>query len=490
MFRLRRLNLGAGNGKMEAKVCSREPEMFTLPEDVKYIIARLNDGGHEAYAVGGCVRDALLRREPNDWDITTDAEPEEMKRCFGGHRLIETGLKHGTLTVMLRGKGYEVTTYRVDGEYSDHRRPDSVRFVKELKEDLARRDFTVNAMATKDGETIVDLFGGQDDLKRGVIRCVGEAEQRFNEDALRILRALRFASTYDFEIDEKTAEAALKLRDTLKNVSEERIYIELKKLLCGKGAERVLLRLPQVIYAFLPELAAMHDFPQNNPHHAYDVWTHTVKALANAPAEPVYRLAMLFHDSGKPAAHTVGEDGIDHFKLHQLISADIAEACLTRLKSDTATLRKVLFLVREHDLRIPATEKAVKKQMIRLGREEFMSLLPVFRTDLLAQNPAMIPEKAAHIDELEDIARQLIEEDACLKISQLAVNGNDLKTVGITGKATGEMLKALLNEVALSGAKNERESLLALAQKKHEYSKHNDGVLSEDGPKSRDGMSI
>ncbi|MBQ3668449.1 MAG: HD domain-containing protein, partial [Clostridia bacterium] len=439
--------------------------MFDLPSDVKLIIDRLNAHGFEAYAVGGCVRDALLGKTPNDWDITTSAEPAEMQECFKGFRLIETGLKHGTLTVMLDGKGYEVTTYRVDGKYSDHRRPDSVTFVSELKEDLARRDFTVNAMATKDGREIIDLFGGRDDLEKGVIRCVGEAAQRFREDALRILRALRFASVYDFEIEESTCAAALELRDTLSNVSEERIFTELKKLLCGKGVERVLLRLPQVIFAILPELEPMYNCRQNNPHHAYDVWTHTVKTIAASPADPVYRLAMLFHDSGKPRAHTVDEEGIDHFKLHQLYSVEIAEKCLLRLKSDTATLRQALFLIKEHDLRIPATVRAVKKQMLRLGSEGFISLFPVFRADLLAQNPAMIPEKAAHVDELEAIASKLVAENACLRISQLAVNGNDLKAIGITGKQTGETLGFLLNEVALSDVKNDRETLIALAQR-------------------------
>ena len=439
--------------------------MIRIPEDVKDIIGRLNACGFEAYAVGGCVRDALLNKEPNDWDITTDAEPEQMKSCFQGLRLIETGLKHGTLTVLKHGIGYEVTTYRVDGVYSDHRRPDSVRFVKNLAEDLARRDFTVNAMATKDGQEIIDLFGGQEDLKKGVIRCVGEASHRFDEDALRILRALRFASVYDFSIDPDTARAALDLKETLTNVSEERIFVELKKFLCGRGAERILMQLPQVIFAILPELEPMYGFAQNNPHHAYDVWTHTVKTVGAAPADPAYRLAMLFHDSGKPRAHTVDAEGIDHFKLHQLYSAEIAETCLLRLKSDTATLRQVLFLVREHDLRLPATDKAVKKQMIRLGSEGFLSLFPVFRADLLAQNPAMIPEKAAHVDELEAVAKRLLDENAVLKLSQLAVNGNDLKSVGISGRATGETLKALLDEVALNGAPNEKGSLLALAKR-------------------------
>ncbi|MBR4235568.1 MAG: phosphohydrolase [Clostridia bacterium] len=436
-----------------------------IPEDVLYIIHRLEESGYEAYTVGGCVRDALIGLEPHDWDITTSALPEEMQACFSSLRTIETGLKHGTLTVMLHGKGYEVTTYRVDGTYSDHRRPDSVRFVRELSMDLARRDFTVNAMATRDGVEIIDLYGGRDDLKNGVIRCVGVPEGRFGEDALRILRALRFASVYDFRIEEGTSRAAFSLKDTLSNVSAERIFTELKKLLCGKGAERILLNYPEIIFTILPELSPMLTCSQNSPHHAYDVWTHTAKTVGFAPADSVYRLTMLFHDSGKPKAHTVGDDGLDHFRQHQLYSRDIAETCLLRLKSDTNTLRSVCRLVLEHDLRLPATERAVKEQMIRLGSDFFMSLFPVFRADLLAQNPALVPEKAAHVDALEKIARKLIDKNAPLSLSALAVNGNDLASVGIRGKAAGETLKMLLNEVAFDGLPNEKSTLLKRAQR-------------------------
>ena len=431
-----------------------------LPDKVKYIISRLNSRGFEGYAVGGCVRDALLGKAPSDWDITTNARPEEMKSCFEGLRLIETGIKHGTLTLLLDGEGFEVTTYRVDGAYTDHRRPDSVRFVTELSEDLARRDFTVNAMATRDGSEIIDLFGGQDDLKNRVIRCVGKPAERFNEDALRILRALRFASVYDFEIEPETARAALELKDTLGSVSEERIFTELKKLLCGKGAERILLTLPEIIFVICPELSPMLGFKQNNPHHAYDVWTHTAKTVSGVPQDSVYRLTMLFHDSGKPRAHTVGEDGYDHFKKHQLYSTEIAQTCLMRLKSDTNTLRTVCRLVKEHDLRIPATEYAVKKQFIRLGIDGFMELFPVFRADLRAQNPALVPEKEAHVDELERVAKKVIADKPCVRIADLNINGNDLKSVGITGPAAGETLKRLVCYVALSGLENEKQALL------------------------------
>lgn len=435
-----------------------------IPEEVRFIIGKLKSRGYEAYAVGGCVRDGLIGKQPNDWDITTDALPEQMKECFGGMRLIETGLKHGTLTVMLKNVGYEVTTYRIDGEYSDHRRPDSVSFVKELSKDLERRDFTVNAMAVSENGEVTDLFHGQEDLNHRIIRCVGDPRKRFEEDALRILRALRFASVYDFEIENDTAQAALELKDTLVNVSAERIFTELKKLLCGKGVERILTEYPQILFTVFPELIAMYGCSQNNPHHAYDVWIHTVKAIAASPADPVYRLCMLFHDSGKPMKKVSGEDGFDHFKLHAIYSSEIAEKCLLRMKSDTLTLRRVCRMIKEHDLRIPETENAVKKQCIRLGTEEFMELFPVFRADSIAQNPKMTEKKLAHIDALQMICERLIRENVCLNLSGLAVNGNDLKQLGIRGPVIGRVLKSLLQEVALEGLENQKVTLMEKAK--------------------------
>ncbi|MCR4620754.1 MAG: HD domain-containing protein [Clostridiales bacterium] len=435
-----------------------------LPDDVKHLISRLDQQGFEAYAVGGCVRDSLLGLLPNDWDIATSCPPDKLKSVFNDLRLIETGLKHGTLTVLLNGVSYEVTTYRLDGEYTDHRRPDSVEFVSDLKLDLARRDFTVNAMATCDGKDIVDLFGGREDLKNRVIRCVGDPYKRFEEDALRILRALRFASVYDFEIDHKTAQAALELKDTLERVSEERIFAELKKLLCGKGVQRVLSNHSEVIFQILPELRPMQGCAQNNPHHCYDVWAHTVKALASVPQDSVYRLAMLFHDAGKPQAKYTGLEGHDHFKYHQLYSAMIAEACLLRLKADNDTLKRVVRMIKEHDLRIPATQKAVRKQLARLGEAEFMELFPVFKADLLAQNPDMIPSKLEHIRQLEALAEEVIASKTCLTIKDLAVKGGDLRNLGITGAATGEILRLLLDEVVRGLLPNESSALCERAQ--------------------------
>ena len=436
-----------------------------IPIDVSFIIKTLESRGFEAYAVGGCVRDAILGREPNDWDITTNATPDEMKVCFAGMHVIETGLKHGTLTVMLHHTGYEVTTYRIDGAYTDHRRPDTVEFVKDLQLDLERRDFTVNAMATADGETIVDLFGGREDLKNKVIRCVGDPYKRFTEDALRILRALRFASVYDFDVDPATANAAFELRDTLTNVSGERIHVELRKLLCGKGVERILTMYPWIIFTIFPELEAMEGRKQNNPHHAYDVWTHTVKTIANSPADPVYRLTMLFHDSGKPRAYYPGEDGYDHFKGHPRYSAEIAEACLPRLKPDTDSFRKILTYVREHDLRVPADKKAIRRQMVRLGTDTYMELFPILRADLLAQNPALIPMKQAQVDELEKLSREVLAEKDCVSLKDLAIGGRELMALGLKGKAVGETLNELLLLVCDEKVQNEKEALLNEAQR-------------------------
>ena len=438
--------------------------MIHFPEPVVSLIRALNRAGYEAYAVGGCVRDALLGLTPNDWDLTTSATPEQIEACFRSSRVIETGMKHGTVTVLKSGVPYEITTYRKDGAYTDHRRPDTVAFVNDLSEDLMRRDFTVNAMACHPDTGVVDLFGGQDDLKAGVIRCVGNPEHRFTEDALRILRAVRFASVYDFDIDRETAEAALKLAPTMENVSPERIFVEVKKFLCGKGVSRVLTDYPEILFTVFPELKPMYGFPQNNPHHAYDVWTHTVKTIENAPATPVYRLTMLFHDSGKPHVKTVGEDGFDHFKTHPLVSRKIAEEALLRMKSDRATLQQVTSLIQEHDLRIPASRISVKRQMARIGSELLEALFPVFRADLRGQNPARIPEKEAAVDELEKVFRAVAAESACVRVSDLSVNGKDMMALGANGPEVGRLLKALLDKVVSEEIPNERNALIAAAQ--------------------------
>ena len=304
-----------------------------LPADVAALLAMLRDAGFPAYTVGGCVRDALLGITPHDWDICTSALPEQMQQVFKDLHTVETGLKHGTLTVVVNHVPYEITTFRVDGEYTDHRHPDSVSFVDNIAEDLSRRDFTVNAMAWSPDSGLVDLFDGREDLAAGVIRCVGDPALRFDEDALRVLRALRFASVYDFSIDPATDAAARKLAPSLHGVAGERIREELMKLLCGKGVGRILRAYPDVLSEIIPEIRPMVGYNQQNHHHSYDLWEHTVRAVENVPAEADFRLAMLLHDTGKPRVRTTDEHGEGHYRGHQAVSAEIAERAAAKCPS-------------------------------------------------------------------------------------------------------------------------------------------------------------
>lgn len=320
-----------------------------MPKNVDIAINLLQSAGFEAYAVGGCVRDSLLGKTPNDWDITTSAKPENMKSVFADFHCIDTGIKHGTVTVVIDGEPLEITTFRLDGEYEDNRHPKSVTFTSDLGADLGRRDFTVNAMAYSKMTGTVDLFGGQNDLKNGIIRCVGDPDRRFNEDALRILRALRFASALDFEIEEKTAQSLLKNRALLGNISEERIAKELLKLVCGKGAKRILTDFAPVLFEILPELQPMYKNSHDNPHHCYDIYEHTLIAVESIDPEPTLRFAMLLHDCGKPAVKKFDENGVAHFYGHQRISVEISAQILARLKVSNKFRDEILFLVSNHD---------------------------------------------------------------------------------------------------------------------------------------------
>ena len=320
-----------------------------MPKNVDTAINLLQSAGFEAYAVGVCVRDSLLGKTPNDWDITTSAKPEDMKSVFADFHCIDTGIKHGTVTVVIDGEPLEITTFRLDGEYEDNRHPKSVTFTSDLGADLGRRDFTVNAMAYSKKTGTVDLFGGQNDLKNKIIRCVGDPDRRFNEDALRILRALRFASALDFEIEEKTAQSLLKNRALLENISEERIAKELLKLVCGKGAKRILTDFAPVLFEILPELQPMYKNSHDNPHHCYDIYEHTLIAVESIDPEPTLRFAMLLHDCGKPAVKKFDENGVAHFYGHQRISAEISAQILARLKVSNKFRDEILFLVSNHD---------------------------------------------------------------------------------------------------------------------------------------------
>lgn len=436
-----------------------------LPDYATYVIEKLEQYGFEAYVVGGCVRDSLLGITPKDWDVCTNATPQEVLRVFRKNPVIKTGLKHGTVTVMVNHEPVEVTTFRLDGEYTDNRHPDSVVFVSRVEEDLARRDFTINAMAYNPTRGLVDAFGGQEDLANGRIRCVGEPDERFNEDGLRIMRALRFASRFDFGIESETAFSIRRNRHLLENVSVERIYKELKGILTGKGALSMLLAFPDVMAVIMPELAPTFGFEQNTPYHKYDVWTHTAHAVQAAPAQEVLRLAMLLHDIGKPASFSLGEDGVAHFYGHPELSAEMTHNILTRLKSDNATLNRVVTLVREHDNDFPTSRAGMRRFIGRLGEEVVQQLFDIKRADWAAQSDYKLQEKKATLCKASLLIDELMDEEHAFTIKDLHINGRDLMAMGVpAGPNVGKILKALLDEVQEDRLPNAPEPLAARAE--------------------------
>ena len=434
-----------------------------LPKNVEYIIRTLEEAGFEGYAVGGCVRDTLLNKSPDDWDITTSAKPEQAKELFA--KTIDTGIKHGTITVLLGKETYEVTTYRIDGEYEDSRHPKEVIFTSSLVEDLKRRDFTINAMAYNDKSGIVDEFAGMKDLENKIIRCVGNPVERFTEDALRMMRAVRFSGQLGYEIEETTTAAVKKLAPTLEKISAERICTELTKLLLSpnpqylkKAYEMGMTRI------FLPEFDLAMETEQNHPHHCYGVGEHTLHSLAKVRADKVLRFTMLFHDLGKAQTKTTDEDGIDHFHGHAAVSAEIADKVMKRLRFDNDTRLKVVKLVKYHDLKVELKPKYVRRAIVKLGEELFPLLLEVKRADFLAQSMYMREEKEAELKELERIYRQILEEKNCISLKDLAVNGGDLIKAGIKpGKEIGEILQKLLDLVLENPECNTKEFLLEKA---------------------------
>ena len=434
-----------------------------LPDSVSWLLARLNAAGYAAYVVGGCVRDALLSRQPKDWDVCTSALPEEMQRVFHGCHVVETGLKHGTLTVVLEHVPYEITTFRVDGAYTDHRHPDGVIFVTDVRADLARRDFTVNAMAYHPAEGLVDAFDGREDLARGIIRCVGDPTERFTEDALRILRALRFAAVYGFKVDAATAAAAHALRGTLSLVAAERVRVELAKLLCGGACGSVLRADRDILAQIMPELAPMFDFDQHTPHHRYDVWEHTVRAVESAPPTEVMRLTMLLHDAGKPASFTMDASGEGHAYGHAAVSRRLAEQALTRLKVDRATFDRVLTLVEHHDIALSCEKKLLRRRLNQFGEEIVRQLIAVQRADQLAKDTVPEAEIIAWADQLSTALDAVLSEAPCFTLRDLAVNGRDMLSLGVSGKQVGVLLQTLLESVMDERLPNDRAALLAAA---------------------------
>ena len=437
-----------------------------LPENVKTIITTLENAGFEGYAVGGCVRDTLLHKNPDDWDITTNASPIEVKKLFP--RTIDTGIAHGTVTVLIGKETFEVTTYRIDGEYEDARHPKEVVFTSCLSEDLKRRDFTINAMAYNDKIGIVDEFSGIQDLEAKIIRCVGNPEERFTEDALRMMRAVRFSGQLGYEIEFTTGQAINKLAPTLSKISAERICTELTKLMISEHPDylRKAYELGMT-GVFLPEFDAAMETEQNNPHHCYSVGEHILHSLLFVRADKVLRFAMLFHDMGKAVTKSVDEKGVDHFYGHGKISAEMADRIMKRLRFDNDTRQKVVRLVSYHDLKIKLTPEGVRRAVVKIGEDLFPILLEVKRADFLSQSMFKREEKEKELQQLEEIYQTVLKNGDCVSIKMLAVTGSDLIAAGMKpGKEIGEALQEMLNLVLKEPSLNTKEYLLSCISRK------------------------
>lgn len=437
-----------------------KPLKIVLPQAVEDIINKINSMGYEAYIVGGCVRDCLLYKEPNDWDITTSASPEQIKAIF--KRTIDTGIRHGTVTVMVGNEGYEITTYRIDGEYEDSRHPKEVTFTASLEEDLKRRDFTINAMAYHPKEGLIDLFDGCIDLENHVIRCVGDPAERFKEDALRMMRAVRFAAQLNYRIEDNTFHAIKELAPSIGNISAERIQMELIKLLVSDhpGQFELLYKSGLTAY-FLPEFDRTMTEKQNNPHHCYTVGEHILGSLSFVPAEPELRLAMLLHDIAKPITKTTDEKGVHHFYGHPEKSSMMAREILNRLRFDNHTIHMVCGFVAHHDRRIEPAPGSVRRAIYQIGEEYFPELFDIQRADVMAQSEYQREEKLENILKCHEVYRQIIEKSQCISLKNLAVNGKDLIRAGISpGKEIGEILGRMLEDVIDEPSHNNKEYLL------------------------------
>lgn len=432
-----------------------------VPAGAAIILDTLSNNGFEAYVVGGCVRDSLLGITPKDWDICTSATPQEVEQCFSGRRIIETGIQHGTVTVVVGGVGFEVTTFRTDGTYSDNRRPDSVAFVKEIEADLARRDFTMNAMAYNDTVGLVDPFGGEKSLREKLISCVGNADDRFNEDALRIMRALRFASTFGFSIDEQIGTAIHKNASLLNNIAVERINAELCKMLLGKGILRVLLDYDDVITTIIPEMQECIGFEQNNKYHQYTIYEHIAHAVSNYQGDDVCTLvALLLHDIGKPLCYSEDENG-GHFHGHGIPSFSIAQNVLERMKFDSKSQHDIAELVLYHDSTIEPTPRTVRRWLNKIGEEQFRRLMDIRLADIQAHAEGTQESRIKRRNDALALANEIIASRQCFSMKDMAINGNDVMSDGIPeGRMVGSALNAALDAVIAGAVENQKDILL------------------------------
>lgn len=440
---------------------------LNLPVPVEKAFKQLESCGFCGYLVGGCVRDYLLNTPPTDFDMTTDATPAEIIACFAGCRVVETGIRHGTVTVVIEEMAIEITTHRIEGEYSDSRHPDAVTFTRNLADDLARRDFTINAMAYHPQKGLIDLYGGAADLKKKIIRGVGDPHQRMAEDALRMLRGLRFGAVLGFALEAETGTAIRQNCGQLRHISAERIATELNKLICGKNAKAIILEETAVLGVVIPELLPAKNFDQMNPHHCYDVLTHTAVAMETLAPVPRLRWAMLFHDLGKPQTFTRDDAGVGHFKGHSKVSEAMARQRLTDLRISKNTVDQVCLLVKYHDTLIEADKTSVKRWLNRLTEPLFRDLIAIKRGDNLAQAPEY-HGRLASLERLAALLDQVIAEKACFSLKDLAINGNDLIGLGIeNGAEIGWILKQLLEGVIEETFQNEKDILIKKAKEMH-----------------------
>lgn len=438
---------------------------IVLPKNVKTIIKILNTHNYEAFIVGGCVRDSVIGLTPHDWDICTNAKPEEIKKCFENFNTFDSGIKHGTISVVLDGEVFEVTTYRIDGTYSDNRRPDSVTFTSDITQDLSRRDFTINAMAYNEKRGLIDPYGGRNDLSDKIIKCVGNPDFRFNEDALRIIRALRFASVYNFEIDDETAKSIHKNADLLNNIAVERISVELNKLLSGNGAEKILNNYRDVIAVFIPEIKPMFDYNQHTKHHNRDLWHHTTYAVKSIDNTSLLRMSMLLHDIGKPKACKRDEDGTCHFKGHPKYSAEMAETILRRLKYSNDFIETCITLIKYHDVRFSGSKRQLRHVMSAIGDKNVELLLKIQRADIMAQSDYNHKEKLEKLNLACQTYKEILADKDCFTLKQLKINGNDIKNLGLSeGNKIGKILKILLGLVIEDKIENEKSALIKKAE--------------------------
>lgn len=442
---------------------------INIPKDVEFILKKLNSYNEEAFLVGGSVRDLLLNKNPFDYDITTSAKPDKIIKIFKDFKVVTLAKKFGTISLILNNRTYEITTYRIDGEYLCNRKPKEVIYTDNLKLDLSRRDFTINALAYHPEIGIIDYFNGLEDLSNKTIRTVNNPNIRFKEDGLRILRCLRFSSTLNFIIEKNTSKAIFENKEILNKISTERINQEFSKLICGKNIENILTEYIEIIGVFIPEILQLKDFKQNNSYHIYDVLTHTIKSLTFIESDLELRMVMLLHDIGKPTTYTEDINSIGHFYKHNIKSAEIAKNILIRLKYPNKVIDNIVLLIKNHDIQILENKKAVKKRINKLGSIElFFKLLEIKRADILAQNPIYLKDRIIQIDNLEKIANEIKYNKECTSLNTLQINGKNLINLGIPeGRLIGEILTILLNEVIEGNILNNRNILLNYVKSKY-----------------------